>query len=226
MLDIKVITLFPDELRAGFLKGILKKALESQKYAIEFIQMRDYATGKHYKVDDEPFGHTHGMLLKVDVVHATITSIPHYEDYVLIHPCPKGEIFNNAVAKSLSETQKKGFIFIIGYYEGIDERLFELLPIRRISMGDFVLLSGDLPALTMIEAILRWVPGVLGNPDSIQNESIISGTLEAPHYTHPREFMGLEVPEVLRSGNHKAISDWEAQKSQELTQRLRPDLLI
>lgn len=222
-MDIKVISLFPEALESALIKGILKRALSEKKYSIEWIQLRDFALDKHQKVDDEPFGHTHGMLLKVDVLYNAITSIHNYQNYHLIYPCPKGKKFDHTLARDLSE--KKGLIFIIGYYEGVDERIFELLPIQRLSMGDFVLMSGELPALTMIEAILRFIPGVLGNKASIYDESIMSGALEAPRYTHPREFMGKEVPEVLRSGNHKAIADWEKAQSDALTQTLRPDLL-
>ena len=163
------------------------------------------------------------MLLKADVLSEAIKSIPNYESAQIIYTSPKGTRLDHSVAKDVSDA-KKDLIVIIGYYEGVDERLFDLFEIMPISVGDYVLTSGELPALTIIESVVRYLPGVLGNKECIEEESVMSGVLEAPQYTQPRDLDGVEVPEILLSGHHKNIETWEREKALELTLFKRPDL--
>ena len=222
-MNIHIISLFPEELKAYFLKGIFKKALNKDIFKINFIDLRDYALDKHSKVDDYPFSDKQGMLLKADVIYNAVTSIDNFEDYRLIYTCPKGPVLDQEMSRGyLSD---KGLIIIAGYYEGIDERIFELLSIERLSIGNFVLSSGELPALVLIETIVRQLPGVLGNPKSLADDSIVSGLLECPHYTQPRVLSGIKVPDVLLSGNHKAIKDWKRKESLKNTLFNKPEML-
>lgn len=210
-------------MKAFLLKGLLGKAYAFDLFECEFINIRDFATNKHQKVDDRPFGGNHGMLLKVDILAATIRSIPNYQDYSILYTCPKGTHFNQETAQELS--QGKGLIVLSGYYEGVDERIFDLFDISRVSLGDFVLSSGDIAALAIAEATLRLIPGVVGKEASVKNDSIINGRLEHPYYTQPREFEGLKVPDVLISGHHGKIKEWQSKISLKQTLYKRPDLL-
>lgn len=222
-MNVFVLTLFPEALAPFFLKGIFKKAHTKNLFNISFINIRDFAYNKHRKVDDYTFGMMDGMLLKPDVLLEAIKSIEHYERYRIIYPCPKGRVFTQEIANEYQHAE--GLIFICGYYEGIDERLLTLFNIERISIGDFVLSSGELPSLIIIESVLRLIPGVIGKQASIVNDSIVSGLLEHPHYTFPRNFLGNEVPEVIVSGHHGKISHWQKQASLKTTLYNRPDLL-
>ena len=202
----------------------MKKALEKALFSIQFINIRDFAKDKHKQVDDYPFAHKQGMLLKCDVLASAIRSIENYNDAKIVYTSPQGKALASPWAKDCA-TSKQDLIIIVGYFEGIDARLFELFDCEEISIGDVILTSGELPALTIVDAIVRYIPGVLGNENSVENESILSGALETPQYTHPREFEGLEVPDVLRSGNHKAVAEHERQQSLQKTLYKRPGLL-
>ncbi len=226
-MDIKVLTLFPDEMRQFFLKGIFKKGFEQQKFGFDCINLRDFSLDKHQKVDDYLFGGGQGMLMKADVIYNAVTSIPDYDQYTLLYPCPKGSIFNQEKSIQLfNQPEKKGLIFLTGYYEGVDDRIFDVLPIEKISIGDVVLSSGELPSLMIIESVLRQIPGVLGNPESFEGDSIISGFLEYPNFTHPRSFLGRDIPDILLSGHHKEIAFWKKKQSYKQTLFLRPSLFI
>lgn len=235
MPTVAFICLFPDELRPLFQKGIFGKAQENGHVDFKFINCRDFADPPHYKVDNYPFGKKHGMLLRHDVLSKAIESVPDYENATIVYTCPKGPHFNQSHAQRLSDTLlghgesvalSQTLIFICGYYEGIDERLFDTFPILRYSIGDVVLSSGEFPAMLMAEAAVRLMPGVVGKSESVENDSIISGRLEEPYYTQPRESYGQSVPEVLLSGNHGKIDHWKRQESLRQTVFKKPDLLV
>jgi tRNA (guanine37-N1)-methyltransferase len=218
------ITLFPAELQFYFEKGILKKAVDSEKISIDYVNLRDFGVGNYNSVDDVPFGGRQGMLLKADVLENAIKSIPNYTDFDIISMCPKGSLYTQD--QSRQYIQKKGLIILLGYYEGFDDRIYDLFPIQKVSIGDFVLNSGELAGLVVAESIIRQLPGVLGNPDCVNNDSIASGFLEHPQYTHPQELHNLKVPDILRSGHHKNVRDWKKNKAIEATLFKRPNLII
>lgn len=222
-MKIIILALFPDEMKQFFLKGIFQKAAQKNLFEIQFINIRDFALDHYKKVDDYPFGKQKGMLLKPDILERAIKSIENYHRYRVIYPCPKGKIFNQTLANQLG--QEDGIILICGYYEGIDERLIDCFNIQKISMGDFVLSSGELPSLMIAEAILRLIPDVVGKKSSVEDDSIVSGLLEYPQYTHPREFAGMQVPEVLISGHHQKIEAWKKKESLKTTLHVKPNLL-
>ncbi len=211
-------------MRSFFLKGLLGKAAHAGVFHIQFIDLREFATDKHHKVDDYPFGEERGMLMKVDVISRAIRSIDQYEHYRLLYTCPKGKPYTQADALALSN--EKGFIILCGYYEGIDERLFELFAIESFSVGDTVLSSGESPALIMAESVIRLLPGVVGKQACVKEDSIVSGLLEYPHYTLPREFEGKQVPEIVLSGHHRQMALWRRKESIRRTLLDRPELLI
>ena len=222
-MNIHIITLFPSQLQTMVEKGIVLRALEKKKFTIQYHDLRVFAEPPHNKVDDYPFGKKRGMLLKVDVLDRAIQSIPNYASAKIVYPCPKGQHFTQGKADQLAES--KDIILICGYYEGLDERIFDLYEIERISMGDFILTSGELPSLIIVDTLVRNIDGVLGNPDSVRDDSILTGVLEHPQYTHPRSYKDLEVPEVITSGNHKLREAWERQEQLKATLQHRPDLL-
>ena len=207
-----------------FLKGIFGKAAQKNLFQLSFINIRDFSLSKHKRVDDYPYSHRLGMILQAEAVSRAIYSIDQYTEYRLLYACPKGPVLTQAKVSEYSQ-EAKGLIILSGYYEGIDERLFQLFNIERISLGDFVLSSGELPSMAIAEAVLRQLPGVIGNPHSVGEDSIISGILEHPHYAAPRSFEGLEVPEVLLNGNHQAIAQWKEKQSIKDTLFWKPSLL-
>lgn len=219
-----LLSLFPQEIRLYFSKGLIGKAIENKKIELEIIDIRNFAQNKHRQVDDYPYAHQTGMLLKVDVLSQALNSIEGLSNAKILYTCPKGKHLSHQKVKEFSD-KKDHIVIISGYYEGIDERLFELFNIERISIGDFVLTSGELPAMVILESITRRLPGVLGNEECLDNESIISNTLEAPQYTRPFQFEGKAVPDVLVSGNHAAIKSWELEQSFKQTLFLKPTLL-
>ena len=175
-------------------------------------------------MDDYPFSGKKGMLIKPDTIYNAVTSIADYQNMRIIYTCPKGQVFTQDKANSYFES-KESLIIIPGYYEGIDDRIFELLPIERVSIGDYILNSGESAAFVIAETILRQVPGVLGNNECIEDDSIFSNLLEAPQYTQPAMFMNIPVPDILRSGHHKNIKEWKKHHSLKQTLFMRPDLL-
>ncbi len=218
------VSLFPDALSQYMGKGIMGRASERGIVSLSFVDLREFALDKHSKVDDYPYGGKPGMLIKADVLYRAITSIDQYNDYRLLYACPKGPVFTQRQAESFAND--KGLIFFCGYYEGVDERIFDLLSIERFSLGNFILSSGELPSLAVAEAVSRLVPGVLGNAECAVDDSIVNGLLEYPHYTAPRELEnGLSVPEVLVSGHHGNIEAWRRRKSLEATLFQKPSLL-
>lgn len=222
-MNIYIVTLFPDELRSAFSRSIFNRAEFNNVFSLTFINIRDFSIGRYKKVDDYPFGYKQGMLLRADVLYRAITSIDNYDSYRMLYMCPKGDSYCQPMATKLS--REPGLILISGYYEGVDERIFDRLPIERISVGPYVLSSGDLPALIVTESILRLLDGVIGKKKSVDMDSYLTGLLEHPHYTHPRQFDGLGVPDVLLSGHHKHIHDWQVYNSLKETLYNQPMLL-
>ena len=220
-----VMTLFPDVIKAITDSSILGRAQSAGIIDVHVHDIRDYTTDKHRKVDDTPYGGGMGMLMSVqpilDCFRSFKDSLP--ENRRIIYVSPKGSVFNHKKAVELSKYD--GLIFLCGHYEGIDERVYDLIIDEEISIGDFVLTGGELPSATIIDAVSRLIPGVL--PDSVcfEDESIASGLLEYPQYTKPAEIEGLRVPDVLLGGNHKDIVCWRRKKALEATLKHRPDLL-
>jgi tRNA (guanine37-N1)-methyltransferase len=218
------LCLFPDEIKGFMEKGLIKKGLDSSLFELNYIQLRDYSKDKRNTVDEYPYGNRNGMLLKADVLYDALSQVPSYEDYPILYPCPKGQVVTQGNIEGWS--QSGGLIFVSGYYEGIDERLFDLFKIKRFSIGPFVLSSGDLPIMAVTDAVLRLVPGVIGNQTCIDEDSFSSGLLEYPQYTSPREFKGMSVPDVLLDGHHGERKKWQRKMALSETLFKRPSLLV
>lgn len=221
---IEVFSLFPEFLQTYLDLSILKRAQEAGLFEVGLHNIRDYATDKHQVTDDEAFGGEGGMVLKPEPIFASVEAVLGEKRRLpLILLSPQGEVFDQAMALELS--QSPGFALLCGRYEGVDERVRQQLIDREISVGDYVLTGGELPALILIDAVVRQLPGALGADNAAANDSHSQGLLEHPHYTRPAEFRGWQVPEVLRSGNHAAIQRWRREQSLLRTAQRRPDLL-
>ena len=222
MLRIDVITIFPNVFEGYFGESILKRAQDQKAVEIRLIDLRDFTDDAHRTVDDRPFGGGAGMVMKPEPLFRAVASLRQRNSHVIL-TTPGGSTFNQARATEL--TSKEHLIFICGHYEGVDDRVRSGIVDEELSIGDYVLTNGNLPAMVMTDAIVRLLPGVLGSPESIIEESFSEPLLEYPHFTRPRVFNGVEVPEVLLSGDHRKIADWRRQQSLERTRRNRPDLL-
>ncbi|MFQ3583651.1 MAG: tRNA (guanosine(37)-N1)-methyltransferase TrmD [Cyanobacteriota bacterium] len=220
---LDIITLFPDFFEAPLQIGLLGKALQQGIAQVNCINPRDFATDKHRRVDDEPYGGGVGMVLKPEPFFAAVGSLPRWDPYEIILLTPQGQPLNQEVLRELA--QKAQLILICGQYEGFDERIRQNLATREISLGDFVLTGGEIPALALINGVVRLLPGTVGKVDSLKSESFESGLLEYPQYTRPPEFQGHRVPDVLLSGDHQAIARWRQQQQLMRTWQRRPDLL-
>ena len=225
---IDVVTLFPDFFRWPLTHSILKRAEAAKKVAFHLHNPRDFTEDRHRTVDEKPFGGGAGMVLKPEPVFRCVESIRGKGWVILLSP--RGKPFTQEQAARLSK--KKHLILLAGHYEGVDERIGKRLVDEEISVGDFVTMGGEAPALCLIESVVRLIPGVLGNPHSLKEESFASAgngfsgkTLEFPQYTRPQLFRGMKVPAVLLSGNHQAIEAWRKQEALRLTRKNRPDLL-
>ncbi len=218
------LTLFPEVFGPFLDSSLLGKAQKKNLVSYQFTQIRDFATDKHKTVDDTPYGGGEGMILKADVMYAAWrNAVPRKtKDTLTIMLSPQGEVFNQQIAKELSGYRK--IVLVCGHYEGVDERFLDLCVDRQMSIGDYVLTGGEIPALVIADTVTRLLPGVVQNPRSISEESLENGLLKYPQYTRPREFRGLEVPEVLLSGNHKIIDKWRRQQMEERTAQRRQDL--
>ncbi|MFQ5579519.1 MAG: tRNA (guanosine(37)-N1)-methyltransferase TrmD [Nitrospiria bacterium] len=220
-----ILTLFPEMVAPVFQQSILKRAQERRLLELRVHQLRDYAADKHRMTDDTPYGGGPGMVLKPEPIYAAVESIRKGSGEIrVIMPSPQGKRFDQKMAECFSKETCR-FVFICGHYEGVDARVKEGLPLEEVSVGDFVLTGGEIAAMSMIDASARLVPGVLGDPRSIVEESFSSSLLEYPQYTRPSEFRGMRVPKVLSSGNHGAIRAWRKEQSLMNTMRNRPDLL-
>lgn len=217
-----VVTLFPELIDIYTKNGIIGRAVENNLFEIGFVNLRDYSQDKHKKVDDYPYGGGPGMLLKPEPMFNALDAIKKQNSYI-IYLSPKGNLFNQNKAKELSK--KDHIILIAGHYEGIDQRIIDKYVDEEISMGDYVLTSGELPVLTIVDAVGRLLPGVLGSDESAIEESHSDGLLEYPQYTRPESYQGMDVPEILLSGHHKKIEEWRLYKAIEITLKRRPDLI-
>ncbi|WP_145471240.1 tRNA (guanosine(37)-N1)-methyltransferase TrmD [Staphylococcus pettenkoferi] len=220
---IDYLTLFPEMFEGVLNHSILKRAQDKGMLAVNTVNFRDYAENKHNQVDDYPFGGGQGMVLKPEPIFNALESLQQTDETRVVLMCPQGEPFTQEKAQELSEAEH--LVFICGHYEGYDERIREHLVTDEISIGDYVLTGGELPAMTMTDAIVRLIPGVLGNQQSHEDDSFQDGLLEFPQYTRPREYRGMNVPEVLLSGNHARIDAWRREQKLLRTYRNRPDLL-
>ncbi len=221
-MKISVLTIFP-EMYEALNSSVIGKALEKELFSVEVHNIRDYSLNKHKKCDDYPFGGGAGMVMTPQPLHDAITAVDPAHEAVRIYLSPKGKTLDQKTVTELAELEH--IVLINGSYEGIDERIIELDVDRELSIGDYVLTSGDLASLVVINAVARYIPDVLGSEQSTDEESFSAGVLEYPQYTRPQEFMGLRVPEVLLSGNHAEIAEWRRKESLRLTAERRPDLL-
>lgn len=222
---IDVLTLFPEMFDGVFGASILGKAREKGLVALQAVNFRNYANNKHNTVDDYPYGGGGGMVLKPEPVFSAVEDLsvePGVKPRVVLM-CPQGETFTQRKAEELSKDSH--IVLICGHYEGYDERIREHLVTDEISIGDYVLTGGEIPAMTVIDSVVRLLPGVLGNESSAVTDSYSTGLLEHPHYTRPPEFRGWSVPEVLISGHHGRIEGWRREQSLLRTLKRRPDLL-
>ncbi len=223
-MEFDVFTLLPDVFPPYLESSILQRARERGLIDVRVHNIRDWATDKHHVTDDMPYGGGGGMVMKVEPVFAAVESICGAEPgFPIILMTPQGRPFSHAVAQELAREPR--LALICGRYEGVDERIREHLVTDEISIGDYVLTGGELPALIILDALSRLQPGVLGDPDGAFDDSHANGLLEYPHYTRPPEFRGWQVPEVLLSGNHARIEKWRREQSLLRTLRRRPDLL-
>ncbi|WP_340278201.1 tRNA (guanosine(37)-N1)-methyltransferase TrmD [Staphylococcus coagulans] len=222
-MKIDYLTLFPEMFDGVLNQSILKRAREKEILQTETINFRDYADKKHHQVDDYPFGGGQGMVLKPEPIFNAMDAIDVTDETRVILMTPQGKPFDQKLAESLSK--EKHLVFICGHYEGYDERIREKLVTDEISVGDFVLTGGELPAMVMTDAIVRLIPGVLSKQASHEDDSFSNGLLEFPQYTRPRTFKDMSVPDVLLSGNHAHIEQWRHEQSLKRTFEKRPDLL-
>lgn len=225
MIRFDVLTLFPDMFRAVLGDSIINRAVEKGLIELNFIDIRDYTKNKHRKVDDYPYSGGGGMLMTPQPVYDAYMSITEGLDYkpYTIYMSPQGKVFNQKAAVSLSKLNH--IILLCGHYEGIDQRVLDMIVDAEISIGDFVLTGGEIPAMAVIDSVSRMIPGVLANENSYSDESHFSGLLEYPQYTRPEEFMGVKIPDVLISGHHANINKWKRQEALRNTYLKRPDML-
>ncbi len=218
-----IITIFPEMFGNVFSAGVLKKALDIDLIEVRVHNLRDFASDKHKQVDDRPFGGKPGMVFKPEPIFAAVEDIREDKNTPVYLLSPQGRMFNSSFAEEL--TTYSQIIIICGRYEGVDERVVEYLVTDEISIGDYVLTGGEPAAVVLVDAVSRFVPGVVGKMESVQSDSFFEGILDFPQYTRPRNFRGMKVPGVLFSGDHKKIKDWRKKKSLEKTRLKRPDLL-
>ena len=218
-----VVTLFPEFFRAPLESGLMGKALAKKIAEVNFVNPRDFTTDKHQRVDDEPYGGGVGMLMKPEPIFAAVESLPVLPSREVILLTPQGEPMQQAMFRELAAARDQ-LVLICGHYEGVDDRVLHLVT-REVSLGDFVLTGGEIPALALINGVLRLLRGTVAKEDSLKFESFEDGLLDYPQYTRPADFRGLKVPDVLLSGNHAEIARWRKQQQIERTRQRRPDLL-
>jgi len=222
---IDIVTLFPSMFKGPFEESIIKRALQRNLLEIYLHNLRDFTTDPHRMVDDAPYGGGAGMVMKVEPIYKALNHIKEQlkgkVEVILLSP--QGKVFNQDIAFKLAK--EKNMILLCGHYEGVDERVREHLVDEELSTGDYVLSGGEIPAMVVVDAIVRLLPGAVGDERSVKEDSFSRGLLDYPQYTRPAEFMGWRVPEVLRSGNHQRINEWRRKKMLEKTLLRRPDLL-
>ena len=221
---IDIVTLFPQMFGGVVGESILRRAQEQGLAKINLVNLRDFSRDKHKKVDAPPYGGGPGMVIQAEPVFEAVDHLRKNgrEDSFLVLLTPGGVRYDQTLAQELSK--QKGLILLCGHYEGFDERVSQGLSPLEVSVGDFVLTGGEIPAMVILDSVVRLIPGVLGSPESLAQESFTSGQLEYPQYTRPPEVRGMDVPPVLLSGDHAKIAEWREEKSQERTKERRPDL--
>ena len=220
MFSANIFTLYPDVFPSVLGQGIYERASKNNIWKLNVKNIRDYASDKHSTVDDKPFGGGSGMVMKADVIDKCLDkNLNNFKTYYL---SPRGKVFDQDLANQISNFD--GINLLCGHFEGIDQRVLDHRKIEEISIGDFILSGGESAAIIVLDAVLRLIPGVLGNENSVKDESFSENLLEYPQYTQPRVWNNLEVPSVLLSGNHAEIKDWRLNQSQSITRNLRPDL--
>ena len=221
------MTLFPDMVRTVLGESIIGRAKKAGHIEIECHNIRDFTTDKHRKTDDTPFGGGVGMVMTCQPIYDCFmhvkANIPSENKTRVIYMSPKGRMFSHSVAKELSEYDN--LVFLCGHYEGVDQRIIDAIVDDEISIGDYVVTGGEIPACIVIDAVSRLIDGVLASSECYEGESVASGILEYPQYTKPREFMGMEVPEIILSGDHAKIDRWRLEEAVKITRERRPDLL-
>lgn len=222
-MNIDILTLFPSFFEVLTDYGVIGRSLREGKFTLKTHQIRDYAHDKHQQVDDTVFGGAAGMLMKPDVLAEAIEDVRGESGHV-IFMSPQGSVLTQDKARAL--VQYDHLVLLCGHYEGVDARITQHFVDEEISIGDYVLTGGELPAMVLVDTLVRWVDGVLGNPESAQTDSHATGLLQYDEYTKPRDFRGYEVPEVLLSGNHGAIDTWRLQNAIAKTKERRPDLYM
>ena len=221
MWTARVFTLYPELFPGPLGIGLYKRALEKKLWSLEVVNIRDYAEDKHKTVDDTPFGGGSGMLMRADVVANSLDKNISDENESIIYLSPKGKKFDQTYAKKMLS---KNINIICGHFEGIDERLLETRNIEEVSVGDFILSGGETGAFVLLDTIVRLIPEVLGNSDSLAEETFERNLLEYPQYTKPQKWEEKDIPEVLLSGDHAKIKGWRLSQSEDITRRRRPDL--
>tara|TARA_B100000029_G_scaffold470486_1_gene509354 strand:+ start:49 stop:738 length:690 start_codon:yes stop_codon:yes gene_type:complete len=221
MWKARIFTLYPELFPGPLGVGLYKKALEKKLWSLKVVNIRDYALDKHKTVDDTPFGGGSGMVMRADVLANSLDKNISNKNEPIIYLSPKGKKFDQIYAKKMLNNNIN---IICGHFEGIDERLLETRNIEEISIGDYILSGGEIGAFVMIDTIVRLIPGVLGNSNSVTDESFEEDLLEYPQYTKPQKWEEKKVPDVLLSGNHSKIKDWRLSQSRDITRRRRPDL--
>lgn len=225
-MNYHVLTLFPEMVEQGLRTSIIGRAIDQGLLNLSCINIRDYADNKYGKVDDYPYGGGAGMVMQAEPIYRAFRAVEQQIGYRprVVYLTPQGQVFHQTMAKELAV--QKDLVFLCGHYEGIDERVLDEIVTDYISIGDYVLTGGELPAMVLIDAISRMVPGVLSNEESGQTESFSDNLLEYPHYTRPANWQGKEVPEVLLSGHHGNVEKWRYEQSVKRTKERRPDLLM
>ena len=221
-MKIDVLTLFP-EMLDSLKHSLMGKALDKGLYQLNCHNIRDYSKDKHKKCDDTPFGGGAGMVMTPQPIHDCIMAVDPEHKAKRIYMSPRGKVLNQSLVRELSNCEN--LLILCGHYEGIDQRVIDMDIDMELSIGDYVLSGGEIPAMVVIDSVLRYVPDVLGNSQSTVDESFSQPLLEYPQYTRPQDFLGAMVPEVLVSGNHAAIAKWRHEQSLLITQKNRPDLL-
>lgn len=219
---IDILTLFP-EMFSPLKSSIIGKAVENGILDIRVTDIREYSEDKHHKCDDYPFGGGAGMVMLPQPIYRAVNAVDPDHKSLRIYMSPKGSTLNMPLVKELA-AQSRDILLLCGHYEGVDQRVLDMCFDCEISIGDYVLTGGELPAMVLVDCVSRYIDGVLGSDESVEEESFSGGLLEYPQYTRPQVFNGVSVPDVLLSGHHANIEKWRRQKSEELTKKLRPDL--
>ena len=221
MWKARVFTLYPELFPGPLDSGLYKKAREKKIWSLDVINIREYAEDKHKTVDDTPFGGGSGMVMRADVLAKSLDKNLNNKNEKVIYLSPKGKKFDQTYAREISNNNLN---IICGHFEGVDQRILETRNIEEISIGDFIMSGGEAGAFVIIDTVVRLLPGVLGNPNSLTEETFENDLLEYPQYTKPQKWEKKEVPNVLLSGDHKKIKDWRLSQSEDITRRRRPDL--